>query len=378
LGLAIRRMIFSVLVCGALCNMGGPLVKAAELRVEAKAAILMDAQTGQVYYAHNAEQRNLPASLTKLMTAILAAENAKPGEVAVVSKKAAKVTIGSTINLDQGDRITMGNLLKAALITSANDSTVAIAEQVAGSEEAFLYEMNRKAFLIGALNTRYANTNGYYDPRHYTTAYDLAVIARYALANPRINSLVRMKGTTVRWINPAEREKKITNTNRLLKDEQTPGVDGVKTGSTPRAGDCLIASATRGERRLIAVVLHAKDRYETAAKMLEYGFNQVGPVVIFPAGGEMGRVQVNDGTAAFVTATVAEPVLVNIARDQLQDIKLRTTLGDNLPAPVRKGQMLGQADFTVQGYPLAKVPLVAAADVPPQNLLARLLFKIFK
>jgi len=378
LGFVIRRMIFSLLVFGVLCNMGGSFARAEEMHVDAHAAILMDAETGQVYFAYNADRRNLPASLTKLMTAIIAVENSKPGEVAVVSKKAANVSMGSTIHLDEGDRITMGNLLKAALITSANDSTVAIAEHVAGSEEAFIYQMNRKAFTIGALGTRYANTNGYYDPGHYTTAYDLGLIARYALEKPRINSLVRVKGTTVKWINPPEREKEITNTNRLLRNDQMPGADGVKTGSTPRAGNCLIASATRGDRRLIAVVLHAKDRYEETVKMLEYGFNEVRPVVIFPAGGEMARVKVKEGIESSVTATVADPVRVNIARDQCQNIQLKVKLDENLKAPVREGQLVGHAEFTVQGYPLTKVPLVAVKEVQPENLFARLMFLLSK
>ncbi len=379
MGLVIRRVIISVLVCAALCSMGGTVARADEMRVDAYAALLMDARTGQVYYAYNADRRNLPASLTKLMTAIIAVENSKPGEVAVVSKKAANISMGSTIRLDEGDRITMGNLMKAALITSANDSTVAIAEHVAGSEEAFLYLMNRKAFAIGARDTRYANTNGYYDPGHYTTAYDLGLIARYALENPRINSLVRIKGTTVKWINPPEREKEIANTNRLLRDEQLmPGADGVKTGSTPRAGNCLIASATRGDRRLISVVLHAKDRYEESIKLLEYGFNEVRPMVIFPAGGEMARVKVREGMESFVTATVADPVRVNIARDQFQNIQLKVKLDENLKAPVREGQLVGHAEFTVQGYPLTKVPLVAVKEVQPENLFGRLMFWLSK
>lgn len=348
---------------------------AGELQVNARAAILMDAETGQVYYAHNAGQRRSPASLTKLMTAIIAVEEAEPGEVVEVSKKAANVSVGSTIGLEEGDRLTLGNLLKAALIASANDSTVAIAEHVGGNHEAFIYQMNRKAFLIGARDTRYANTNGYYDPQHYSTAYDLGVITRYALQKPRINELVSTREAVVRWVKPLDREAEIKNTNRLLKSDQVPGIDGVKTGSTPRAGKCLIASATRGDQRLLAVVLHAGgDRYREAAKLLEYGFNEVRPVVIFPSGGEIARMHVAGGQESYVPVTVADPVRVNIAKDQLQDIRLQIKLDKKLKAPVREGQLVGHAEFSVNGYRLIHAPLVAAREVQPKNHFARFMY----
>jgi len=378
LGLCILRAMVCFFVFAVLCNMGGSFARADELRVNARAAILMDADTGQVYFAHNADKRRSPASLTKLMTAIIAVENAKPEEVVDVSKKAANVSVGSTIHLNEGEQITLGNLLKAALIASANDSTVAIAEHVGGSHDAFIYQMNRKALLIGARDTGYANTNGYYDPKHYSTAYDMGVITRYALEKPQINGLVRTKAAVVKWINPQEREAEITTTNRLLKNDQLPGIDGVKTGSTPRAGNCLIASATRGERRLIAVVLHAGDRYKEAAKLLEYGFNEVHPVVIFPAGGELARVNVKEGQESFVGMTVADPVRVNIARDQLQNIQLKIKLDEKLKAPVREGQLVGHAEFTVHGYRLIKAPLVAVKEVQPENSFARLMYWLSK
>lgn len=345
------------------------------MRVNARAAILIDANTGQVYFAHNADRKRSPASLTKLMTAIIALENAKPEEVVEVGEKAANVYVGSTINLNEGDRITLGDLMKAALIASANDSTVAIAEHVGGSHDAFIYQMNRKAFLIGARDTRYANTNGYYDPKHYTTAYDLGVITRYALEKSMINDLVHTEKAVVRWISPPGREAEITNTNRLLISDKVPGIDGVKTGSTPKAGKCLIASATRGDRRLVAVVLHAGgDRYREAAKLLEYGFNEVRPVVIFPAGGEIARLHVAGGRESYVPVTVADPVRVNIAPDQFKNIKLQIKLDEKLKAPVREGQLVGHAEFSVNGYRLSRAPLVAVREVQPENPFARFMY----
>ncbi len=370
------KILASLFITVLVLNLGGTVTEAAgEFSVNARAAILIDASTGQVYWAHNANQRRSPASLTKLMTAVIAVENADLEEVVEVSERASSVSVGSIIDLREGERITLGNLLKAALIASANDSTVAIAEHVGGSHDAFIYQMNRKAFLLEARETRFANTNGYYDPKHYTTAYDLGLITRYALQNKRINDLVCTEKAVVSWVLPPGRETEITNTNRLLGSGEVPGIDGVKTGSTPRAGKCLIASATRGDKRLIAVVLHANgDRYREAAKLLEYGFNEVRPVVIFPAGGELARVRVEDGTQSVVPVTVADPVRVNIARDQLKNISLKLEMDKSIKAPVREGQMLGYAEFSVNGYRLLKAPLVAVHEVHPRAPLKRFIY----
>lgn len=344
-----------------------------DLSINARAAILIDGVTGQVYYAKAADKERSPASLTKLMTAIIAVENGNLDDVVEITGPAASVSVGSTIGLNKGDKITLDNLLKAALVTSANDSTVAIAEHVGGSHDAFLYQMNRKAFLIGALDTNYANTNGYYDPKHYSTAYDLGLIARYALQKPRIRELVSTKETVVKWVSP-EKEKEIKNTNQLLFSEEVKGINGVKTGSTARAGNCLIASASRGDKHFIAVVLHAGNRYREAAKLLDYGFEQVNPVVIFPAGKKLGEVAVRNGIGSKVTVTVPDPVRVNVARDQLKNIKVRVNLDQMPTAPIRQGQVLGSAFFMINGYRLTKVPLVASKEIAPKPLLNRLLY----
>ncbi len=348
-----------------------------QLDINARAAILMDAETGQIYYAKDADKSRSPASLTKLMTAILAVENGKLDDVVTVTERAASVYVGSTIGLQKGDRITLENLLKAALVTSANDSTVAIAEHIGGSHDSFVYQMNRKAILLGAKNTRFANTNGYYDPQHYTTAYDLGLITCYALQKPYINELVSTRKTVVRWVEP-EKKREVGNTNQLLHGNDVEGIDGVKTGTTARAGKCLIASATRGDKRLIAVVLHAGDRYREAAKLLEYGFSEVHPVTIYPVGREMAEIRVKGGVHETVPLTVAEPVRVEMARDQQLKIKLNISMYSEPAAPVREGQVLGHAVFTIDGYRLKKVPLVAAREEPPVSLFGRMIYRFSK
>ncbi len=337
--------------------------------ITASAGILMDAASGQVYYAKKGDARREPASLTKIMTAVLAIEYGRMGDVVTVSRRAASISMGQDIGLRSGDRLTLENLVKAALIYSANDSAVAIAEHIAGSEEGFIRMMNAKALLLGACNTRFANTNGYHHPNHYTTARDLALITRYALSIGKFRELVGTKEATMRWEDG--REKIIRNTNGLLRDG-FEGVYGVKTGTTPRAGDCLITAACRGERNLITVVLRSRSRYSDTVKLLDYGFNHVVRTSLCRAEEEMDRPKVVGGVLPEVPAVTVEQVEVFLAEDQLAGIKKEIKLDAPLQAPVRRGQRLGQALYTLEGKELARVELVSAQDVPKPGVLARI------
>ncbi len=338
--------------------------------VTADAAVLMDARTGQIFYDKNGLQRREPASLTKIMTAIIALEYGRLNDVVTVSRSAAAVGMGSVLDLRAGEKITLENLLKAALIMSANDSTVAIAEHVAGSEEDFIRMMNAKALVLGALHTRFANTNGYHDPRHYSCARDLAVITRYALQNPLFNRMVRTRETTISFCD-SNRKETIFNTNRLLREGSYPGIDGVKTGSTPRAGNCLIVSATRGDRRLIAVVLHSASRYRDAVTLLDYGFNEVQRVALCAEGEEVARLPVSNGLAGTVPVVVADALQVDLTRDQLSRVQREVRMVPSLAAPVRAGQRVGEVIFRLKDEELGRAALVTARDVPKKGLFAR-------
>lgn len=340
--------------------------------VTADAALLMDARSGQVFFAKNALKRREPASLTKIMTAIVALEYGRLEDVVTVSRRAASIRTGSVLGLRAGEKLTLEGLLKAALVMSANDSTVAIAEHVAGTEEAFVRIMNAKALVLGATRTRFANTNGYHHPQHYTCAWDLALITRYALQNPVFNRLVAMPRATVEFC-ASNRREEIANTNRLLLSGAYPGVDGVKTGSTPRAGNCLIASATRGGRRLIAVVLCSADRYRDAVALLDYGFLEVPRVELCRAGAEVFAVPVARGVAAAVRAVAAENLEVDLARDELGQLRREVRLLPSLEAPVRAGQKAGELVYYLGDSKLGCVDLVAEESVPRRGL-ARFLF----
>jgi D-alanyl-D-alanine carboxypeptidase (penicillin-binding protein 5/6) len=235
--------------------------------ISAPAAIAIDAKTGEVLYQKNAFQLRAPASTTKILTAILAIESGHLEDVVTVSETAASVGEAS-LHLKANDQLLLKELVFGALIKSGNDACVAIAEFLSPSEAEFVGLMNLKARLLGAYDTTFYNTNGLPHPYHLTTAYDLALITRYALQNPIFRDIVATKSHKVKWITPYK-SLLIKNTNRLLWS--FPEITGVKTGTTVQAGKCLVASAQYGQQQIIAVVLNSSDRYGDAQKLLEYG-----------------------------------------------------------------------------------------------------------
>ena len=349
---------------------------AAPPRVTADDAVLMEVETGQVHFAKNHTRRADPASLTKIMTAVVALENGNVNDVVTVGSRAASVSMGSIIDLRKGEKITLDELLKAALICSANDSTVAIAEHVGGSHDRFVKMMNAKASVLGLFGTRFVNTNGYHHPNHYTTAYDLAVLTRYALGIPRFNELVQTRETTVRWVAPEKREEKISNSNRLLLSDYE-GIDGVKTGTTPMAGNCLIASASRDGRRLIAVVLHSDNRYQDCARMLDYGFKVIRSVMVVESGEQIASSEVAGGLYPSVEAVAEKSLEIKIDPDNIPKLERKVTAFDPPQAPMKKGQKLGEVVYSLNGQDIGRVDLVAGTDVPRRGWHRQLWDKLF-
>jgi len=350
-------------------------VQAAPPEITASAAILMDASTGQIFYAKNVDQKRSPASLTKIMTAILALEYGNLDDVVTVSSRAADIYDGSIIHLHTGDKLTLSNLLKAALIMSANDSTVAIAEHIGGTEEKFIEMMNAKAIVLGALNTRFANTNGYTNPNHYSTAHDLALITKYALNNHQFAQFVGTREAVVEWYNRPRKEA-IRNTNRLLHAGYAR-VDGVKTGSTASAGNCLIASAKQFDLRLITVVLQSGDRYTDTVKLLDYGFRQIEPLDLCKKGEVVKNYPVQGGRLPEVTVITRDNLKVSILRDELPDLERNVTLVVPLQAPVQAGQKLGEATFYLCGQELGRTELIAGQTIPRKSWTKKVRERIF-
>lgn len=245
--------------------------------LHAASAVLMDANSGVVLYERSPDAARPPASVTKILTALIVLEHGELTDTVTVSPAAAR-TGGHRLGLRAGQRISLGDLLAAILIRSANDAAVAAAEHVGGSLGGFVALMNEKAADIGMANSRFSNPHGLDEPFHYTTARDMATLTRVALENPTFAELVRTRQTRVTIWKPARQRfvpqpRIVQSHNRLLG--QLEGADGVKTGYTDSAGRCLVASASRGSSRMIAVLLNDPRRWTDAAMLLEYGFGSV-------------------------------------------------------------------------------------------------------
>ncbi|HHY46665.1 MAG TPA: D-alanyl-D-alanine carboxypeptidase, partial [Firmicutes bacterium] len=250
----------------------GPKTSEPRLAITAPSAILIEATSGRVLYEKDAHAKRPPASITKIMTMLLAMEAIQQGKIKledkVIASERASLQGGSQIWLEVGEEMSLADLLKAIAVVSANDASVAVAEHIAGAEEIFVDMMNRRAAELGMKDTHFVNATGLPAPGHLTSAYDIAVMSRELVKHPKVHEWFTI------WIDYLRSGKNIlVNTNRLIKDYK--GCDGLKTGYTEEAGYCLAATASRDGLRLIAVVLGLPDskvRFQETAKLLDYGF----------------------------------------------------------------------------------------------------------
>ncbi len=333
-------------------------------QVTADAAVLIDATTGRVLWSRGADEARAPASTTKMMTALVALEEGDLRSVVTVSP-AADATPGSSAHLRAGERYTLAQLLVALLLPSGNDAAVAIAEHIAGSVPAFAERMNAKARALGLVATHFTNPHGLTAAGHYSSALDLALIARAGLRQPEFARIVDTAEAQIAGTNSLDQEirRELHNTNRLLV---TYGwVTGVKTGTTDAAGSCLVASGARDGVELIAVVLHSRDRWGDALRMLQWGYAHFSMVRPAKAGQVVTtvRVRLARNPGARVPVAAAADLVAPLALDELPRARLIRDLPASLDAPVRKGQRVGTLQLLVAGQPLAEVPLLAAASV---------------
>ncbi|QID16370.1 D-alanyl-D-alanine carboxypeptidase [Nitrogeniibacter mangrovi] len=329
----------------------------------AKAWLLVDMGTGQALVEHNADERIEPASLTKLMTAYvvsaaLKAHTLSGDQIVPVSEKAWKMG-GSRMFIEPRHQVTVDQLMHGMVVQSGNDASVALAEVVAGSEEAFAALMNREAQRLGMTHTHFVNATGLPDPEHYTTARDLSLLAAAIVRDfPDHYDLYSIKEYSYNNITQPNR-------NRLLWLD--PTVDGIKTGHTETAGYCLIASAKRGARRLISVVLGTDSdamRTQESLKLLNFGFRFYDTVQLYTAGQSVSSFRVWQGTADQVKVGFDKDFVLSIPKGQAD--KLQVTLNSEQPleAPVRKGQAVGKLTLTLEGKTIGTYPVQALEEVP--------------
>ena len=324
--------------------------------VSAAAAVLMDVTTGDILFGKQADSLRPPASTTKIMTAILGLELGRPDEVVTVSQKAAAVG-EATLHLDPGEKINLYELITGALVRSGNDACVAIAEHISGSEEQFVKLMNKKALALGAQNTNFVNTNGLPRKEHYSTAKDLALMARHGLQIPQFASITRQKETEIHFLEP-DVFMDLRNTNKLLWNY--PYANGVKTGTTTAAGKCLVSSATKEGRQLLAVVLNAPDRFGDAKKLLEWGFEKTETVRLVEVGQAVAEFP---STKKSVQVFINHPIDVSIPKVESKNLQTRVVWEKTAYMPVRAGERLGRLEVWLGEKKLNSVPLVSENEV---------------
>ena len=348
------------LLLALLCCLPLP-VHAVELPVEAKAALLMEKETGQVLFAKEEHQRLEPASVTKIMTLLLTMEAISRGELryedtVTVSKNAASMG-GSQVYLSEGEQITVEELLKAVCVSSGNDASVALAEQVSGVTELFVQQMNNRAKELGMVDTCFLNPTGLPAEGHVTSAYDIALMSReLILHHPDLRRFTTIWMDTIRG-----GEFGLSNTNKLIRFYE--GATGLKTGSTDAAGYCIIATAERSGMELIAVVLGgetSQQRFEDAKTLLNYGFSTYALADVTPA--ERQIVPVKLGRAPSVEAVLEAGKLL-VGKGQAGSLSQTVTLREDLVAPVEKGQTVGILTVQCGDATLAELPLTAADTV---------------
>ena len=373
------KKIISILLSAALLLCVLPAVQAEGLDVPAPSAILMDAATGTVLYEKNADEKLPPASVTKIMTLLLVMEALDSGRIGwddmVTASEAAAAKGGSQVYLEVGEQMSMDEMLKSVVVSSANDCATALAEHVAGSEAAFVEKMNARAAELGMENTHFVNCTGLDDgenaSEHLTTARDIAIMSRELLTHEEIK-----KYTTI-WMDTVRNGQfGLSNTNKLVRFYE--GTTGLKTGYTSTAGHCLSASAQRDGMELIAVVLHCEsstDRFRSAKALLDYGFANYALADTRPEE-PLQPVRVILGEESTLMPVLQQTAPILIEKGELAGITKTVTLCQEVEAPVEAGQQLGTLTLSTATRTLAEIPIIAPQAVEKLTiweLAARLL-----
>ncbi|MFB5067195.1 MAG: D-alanyl-D-alanine carboxypeptidase family protein [Candidatus Wallacebacter cryptica] len=366
----------------------GAVGSAAELDLTAKAALLMDADSGQIFYELNIDEPLPVASISKLMTLVLVLEALNDGKVAladlVTTSEYAASMGGSQVWLEPGEQLTLEEMLYAIAVGSANDAAVAAAEYLAGSESAFASLMNQRARELGLIHSEYSNASGLpptllgLGGRQIMSARDVAELARHALTVPRLLEFVSTYEYTMR--SNSTKKPVLWNNNKLLRRYQ--GVDGLKTGFTTEAGYCIAATAKRDELRLIAVVLGSSSeasRESDITKLLDYGFREYTTHLVIPKQTAVGEIMIPKGIPEKVNVVVSRDFYVTVKRGEQAQITTEVSIDDSLPVPLTTDISVGKITAYLKDQPVAEMELkpevaIERASIP--DLLIRIYQKM--
>lgn len=348
-----------------------------ELAPDAQSAILMERDTGKIMFDKNAHKKLPPASMVKIMTLLLIMEQIDKGELKKeemvrISENAASMG-GSQVFLENGEEMSVDDLIKAVAIASGNDASVALAERIAGSEEAFVAKMNQKAEALQLKNTVFKNVTGLPVKGQYSTAHDMAIIAKELLKYEDITTYTSIYEDYLR--KGEKNEFWLVNTNKLVHHYQ--GVDGLKTGYTNEAKYCLTATAEKNEMRVITVVMGAetiKKRNKMTSNMLDYAFNQYETNQLYKKGEKVEKLQLLKGDNKNVNIVTSQSISTLFKKaEPLKDVKTEMTIQDDFQLPLKKGDKVGVLKIMKGDKTLSETPLVVDADVNKASFLT--LFK---
>lgn len=366
-----KRLSMLVLLSAPAAAWAAEFVVPAAPQLAAKAWVLMDGASGQVLVENNADERLPPASLTKLMTAYIATKEIEGGRIAesdqVTVSEHAWRTGGSRMFIKLGSQVSVSDLLHGIIIQSGNDASVALAEHIAGSEDAFADMMNNTAQKLGMSNSHFMDATGLPNPEHYSSAHDMALLARAIIYGEPTHYAIYAQKEFL-WNNIKQ-----PNRNLLLWRDKT--VDGLKTGHTEEAGYCLVASAVRDGQRMIAVVFGTNSEQARAAetqKLLTYGFRFFESQTFYKKGAELTKAMVWKGSEHEVKAGLSEDLTMTVPRGQLKQLQANMVLQPQLMAPIQQGQVIGKVEVKLGDKVVRTSDLVALNAVEEGGIFRRL------
>ena len=341
------------------------------LNLESGGAVLIEQTTGQVLYNHNMHEKLRPASVTKVMSILLIMEAVDSGQITLQDKVPCSENAagmgGSQIWLEVGEELTVDEMLKSICVVSANDCTVAMAEYLCGSEEAFVSKMNERAKELGMNDTTFKNCHGIDEDGHLTSAYDIALMSRELLNNhPTILNYTTIWMDTLR-----DGESELVNTNKLIRNYK--GATGLKTGSTSVALYNLSASATRDGMSLIAVILKApttKIRFSEAQKLLDYGFNNYEFKSLAVRGNVLKEADVTKGVTSKVNLIIENDVGILLKKGEYKNVSQTINLDENISAPVYERQKVGEIVFTLNNQEVGRTNIIAEKTVEKKTFFS--------
>lgn len=356
LGQWLARMTASAL---ALCLLFGSQVVEAVPSTHAKAYALLEASTGRILAAENSDEKLPMASTTKIMTCLLALENCDLNEMVTVEKEAVGLE-GTSMYLREGETLTVSDLVYGLMLSSGNDAAAMLAIHMAGSLEEFAKMMNARAKEIGATNTNFVTPNGLPDENHYTTAYDLALIASEAMQNPLFREVVatRQKDLPADEDSPA---RYLRSKNRMLTEYE--GGNGIKTGYTKKAGKCLVAGAERDGMQLVSVVLNDYDMWKDSKALMDYGFQEYKLYQMGRRGENYGTIPVLGGVQPEVSVALTADIYLPLTEKEVTMVEKKVNLVEGLEAPVAAGKSVGKVEYWLDGVKFAEAEIKTSSSV---------------